>query len=373
MSFCSELNAKLDTIITALGDMAACCGSAGVIYGNPPDYSLDGTGLVPQAVVDAGYASDTSDWTGYADYKCMAAHILVENLKATVDSFGSLVETAGITLVKVAGVLASAWFAWITGGASIVILGKFVVSDFIIWEALEALGTWVAADLHDLVADIEAIREDIVCAALNADGLYAIKSDVDDVLDANLSATAATLVKLANTQTKINAFFAPVYGDVDVAAWLADYGADTADYDCSCEGEPFAAISSIHPYAVCNTHSLYDDVAEGEEIQMQSNGEYATSHWVQFTFAQPGMAGIWTGAKDIVCTEITGWSAEASYNERILLYNSGSYPYVGGDAEPSEWTPGTPPFTVMTGTSRAGFKIRSNTAFTMTCKVVTTP
>lgn len=366
MSFCSELNEKLDTIIAQLGDLAACCTTGEVIYGNPPDYSLDGTGLVPQAVVDAGYATDTSDWEGYADYKCMAAHILVENLKATVDSFGSLVETAGITVVKVAGVLASAWFAWITGGASIVILGKFIVSDFIIWEALEALGTWAAADLHDLTGDIEDIRDAIVCAAVDADGLYAIKASVDDVLDAELSATAATLVKLVNTQAKINAFFAPVYGNVDVAAWLADYGADVADYDCTCEGTPMATIQGTF-YGTLDSHLVDDQVVEFEEIPMTA-GSYAGHYACGLYFGNADANGEFPGNMTLRVTAISGWSGATGHHDRYWYYKSGTHPFLGAPAGSDEWSPGTPPFVFLSGNTAGGY-IMSDTPFTVTFTV----
>lgn len=368
MSFCSELNAKLDTIISQLGDLAACCGSSEVIYGNPPDYDLSGTGLVPQPIVDAGYASSTSDWAGYEDYKCMAAHILVENLKATVDSFASLIETAGITVVKVAGVLASAWFAWITGGASIVILGKFVVSDFIIWEALEALGSWVAADLHDLVGDIEDIREDIVCAAVNADGLYAIKSAVDTVLDTELSATAAALVKLSNMQTKINAFFAPVYGDVDVAAWLANYGADTADYDCPCSGGEIAKIASV---TGCLSHSIGDVISEGEAINFQAVWLSGTNY--QCNMVLTNVAG--NGPVQDLKWRLT---ARANYFQASGDIDRGSYPtqagapYYGSPVfENYDFLTPDLPFYFGRDPGDAGYRITggNSSAFTVTMKL----
>lgn len=369
MSFCSELSAKLDTIIAQMGDLAACCASGEVIYGNPPDYSLSGTGLVPQAVVDAGYATDTSDWDGYHDYKCMASHILVDNLEAVVDSFGSLVETAGITLVKVAGVLASAWFAWVTGGASIVILGKFVVSDFIIWQALEALGSWAAADLHDLVSDIEAIRDDIACAAVNADGLYEIKSAVDAVLTANLSASAATLVKLANTQAKINAFFAPVYGEVDVAAWLADYGADTADYDCTCQG---TAIGKVITHWGCTSHAPGDIVYEGQAIRFDAYYDAPNNRYLAHLLLSNPAGNGPVGTKYWYCTEEDGWT---DIENEFFYWNPNSSPPYYGSAHIGSlnWNATKPLRIWRSGFSTdPGYQACSTTDMTMTWRIYLT-
>ena len=358
----------IDEIEPLLRNAQPCCPDGGGQYGDLPDYDLSGTGDVPQAIIDAGYATDAADWDGYADYKCMAAHILVDNLEATLQAWAGILDGPGKAFISFATVAATLWVTALTGGGAIVILGGLAFDALSLWKILEAIDDWTAAGLTSAVDDVEDARDSIVCAAVNADGLAAIKTAVDAALDSELSALLATILKLANTNQKITYYFAGYYNGQDAAQALADYGADPADYDCNCAAPPIAKLSGTF-YGTCSSHSVGDNVAENESIDLVS-GAYAGHYALGVSFSNPDGDGPILGlGRKMSATAVSGWSNATGHDDRYVYSAQATSPFYYGPTTDDEFNWGAATPILFIDGNGAAFYALSDTPFTMTIQI----
>lgn len=225
MSFCSELNAKLDQIITLLESKSACCDGGTSIPA--PDYSLDETGDVPQPVIDAGWATGVSDWAGYREYKCMAANAMLDGIIAAIYAFDEPI-TDGFALYEVFLEI----LQWAGIGGGLLTMGPVTVSVFALFQLLTAAKDPLLEEMEGLAEDVELNRDVLTCAMYNADGINAIANAFKAAVDDIWTGVTATFLKNLNIDYMAETYFLGAYGDADAAQALADAGYDPGDYDC---------------------------------------------------------------------------------------------------------------------------------------------
>lgn len=224
---------EIEDLLRALQQHAQCCD-------RPVDWSdgdnftdpvVDGVGNVPQNIIDAGYATGVDDWEGFADYKCMISHIMVDSmeltLRETVKLFGSSGEIIGGigSVASLLGVILTT-----AGPVSVAIIGVLasVAGFFALIIGLGDVATEALAD------GIMENHDELACAIYNADGsdaaVAALKQKIDDLFS---DATAAVLKNMA-LGPSLKALYAGRYDQQNVAQNLADAGFDVDDYFCSC-------------------------------------------------------------------------------------------------------------------------------------------
>lgn len=263
MSFCSELNAKLDTIIALLEQTPVCCD--GFTYLTAPDYNLSEiTGTVPQPVIDAGYATDGSDWAGYREYKCMAAHAMLDGILVALAEMQPLVEIGGFTFEAGLEILQSLGIIAIGTAA----FGPIVVSGAVIVGLLLALKDPLLEALDQIAADVEDNRDALVCAMYNADGINSIAQAYKDEVDVLFGDLEAAVLKNLNIDYLAETYFLGAYGDADAAQAMADAGYDPDNYECPCTDTAIGKVVFLH--GPCTSHALGDTVYEGEDIVLEA-------------------------------------------------------------------------------------------------------
>lgn len=363
MARLTDLFAYLEQILDAIGAIDPCCGQ--VQYGVPPDYSLDETGDVPQSVIDAGYATDVTDWTGYTDYKCMAAHVMVNTVQQTLEEWANMLEGPGKTIFVISALLASLWLTWITAGAgAVIVIAGLSVDALAIWGVWEALLEWTPSTLRTLAGDVDDARSDLVCAMYFGDGLDDIKTDLDAAYDTLFSTAEATILKLASTKARIAALFAGHYGDKDAAQALADLGADVADYSCDCSGPVIAKVIEVHSFTGLSSGDIVHD---GDELAFSVNEP--TEHYCALVLGDE-TSGPWdvTG-KHLRFTLVsqTGWSNSTNWD--LVGYDHTSTPpyYWQSDTQEKSWA--SPPLVIYNTHGKIGFQLQSGSAWSGVVRV----
>jgi len=229
----ADLLAKMDDIIAAVNAIetdpfGACC-SGTLEYGNVPG-GFTSTDPVPQAVIDAGYAVDVNDQAGYSDYKCMAAHLVVNNMANKLLQLPDIIGLGGGLLTLLVGLLAT-----FSGLGTVVIIAGLVIDAAALITLADALFGVSAEHMEDLAAEVETNRAELVCAMTTADGISGVLVDLKAKIDELWPAADALILKNLNLGPVIQTTFSGYYGDVDAAAALAAQGFDPADYTCDCE------------------------------------------------------------------------------------------------------------------------------------------
>lgn len=235
---CIEMS-TCETILSLLREIRDntgiyCCDVVDISDGDRfTDEVEDGVGDVPQNIIDAGYAEDAADWDGFYNYKCMISHLMVDNLKAQVETILSAIDQSGAVLVGVVALAAIAATILTAGGAVLaygIVLGLIGVAG--LSAALAEIGE---AALPDLLDAIDEHHDDLACAIYNADGsvnaVVALKAEID----ALFSGVQAALLTNLNIPAPLKALYSGRYDQQDIAQIMADDGYDVLDYECDCE------------------------------------------------------------------------------------------------------------------------------------------
>lgn len=279
-----------------------CCGN-NQSFTSPPGGATS-TDPVPQAVIDAGYATGSSDYEGYTAYKCMVAHLLINNFESKLVDLGPII-TAGAVILSIL----VAFFAAGTGLTGVIIAGLTVgVSELLgLIDALKDLG---APGVVALADDMESNRDELVCAIMGGDGvtgsIASYKAKVDDLF----SDAAAFIIKNLNVDHMFQHYLAAAYGDVDVAAELAAAGYDPADFSCvSC----LADVSAFFTFP-SDDQGWYE---EGQRKQWNS-----TCQALEFEDGSPG--GAWWVQGDTLNAVSEGDMISGhTYKFRTVRYSEG--------------------------------------------------
>lgn len=247
---CIEMN-TCETILSLLAEIrdntgVYCCDVMDISDGDQyTDVVDDGEGDVPQNIIDAGYADDAADWEGFAEYKCMISHVMVDNMLAQAQKVGTIIDESGAALVTVA-VLAAIAAAILTAGGAILVAGIAlgVASAAGLYAAFAEVGE---AGMPDLLDAIDEHHDTLACAIYNADGsanaVLALKIAIDD----EFNVVQAAFLKSLNLSAQLKGLYAGRYDAQDIAETMADEGYDVGDYDCTCppaEASYFATFDS---------------------------------------------------------------------------------------------------------------------------------
>lgn len=225
---------EVETLLRAIRD-SQCCGPQDITDGQLyTDAVTDNSGDVPANIVSAGYASDSNDWTGFAEYKCMIAHVIIDNTRQKLESFAGLFNDEGTELVggiaTVAAVL-GAVLGLVTGSWVVLVVGLIasVGSVALAYEQILAIGS---ATLTAWSAALDEERDAIACAIYGADGSNAALSALYSAVDSNVSAAAGAFVRTMNMGPVVRALYSGRYDQQNVAQNLADAGFSVGGYEC---------------------------------------------------------------------------------------------------------------------------------------------
>lgn len=240
-----------------------CC-NGNQTFADPPGGVTSGD-PVPQAVVDAGYATSTSDYAGYADYKCMVAHLLINNFQAKTLEIIPIV-IAGAAVLSVLLVL----FGATSGLAALTIVGLTVGLGELL-TLIDVVKDLTATDFQAFAQDLEDNRDDLVCAILSGDGINGSIAAYKAKLDELFTDVEAGFFKLLNVDHMFQHYLAAAYGNVDVAAELAAVGYDPSDFSCaSCSADVtafFTFPSDAQGWSDAGQRSQWDTNCDALEFE----------------------------------------------------------------------------------------------------------
>jgi hypothetical protein len=230
LDYIDEIETFLEGMQRAQGMQLPCCDN--IITGAPPGGGSS-TDPVPQPVIDAGYATGVDDQEGYASYKCLASHILIDNLLAKLGDFQFLSSLGAIGMALAVSILGT-----IVGGASVVLVVAGIAIDVAaiaaLWQTIKDLSS---AEFESLAATLNDNRNRIICAMVQADGIDATIQAFNDEIDEIYSAFNATIIKNLNVPYMIQTLIYGEFHDANAASALAGQNYDPADYEC-CQDEP---------------------------------------------------------------------------------------------------------------------------------------
>jgi len=225
---------EIEDLLRALEQHAGCCDAGDISDGaNFTDPVTDGEGDVPQNIIDAGYAEDSEDWEGFADYKCMVAHVSVDQLEARTREIAAHMDQDSTTYAIIGGIavltgiithiftagLSTLTIAILTSLGATSLLFKYLL-DFELME--------------DLADDVATNHDELACAFYNSDGVDDAISNLKAKISELFSGPQALVLLNLNITPTVKALYAGRYDQADIAAQLAAAGYDTADFDCTC-------------------------------------------------------------------------------------------------------------------------------------------
>ena len=225
-------------MLRGIQSITNCCDGDDITGGDQyTDPVVDGVGDVPQNIIDAGYATDAADWTGFADYKCMIAHVMVDQMELRLRKLHTLVDDTGDILGGVAvavTIITTVFTTILTGGISVMALGIIASTGVgaVLWKAITD-----ATDLNLLADAVATNHEELVCSIKwgdgSADSVENLKLKIDDLF----TGSSAIILKNLNLEPTLKALYSGGYDQQDIAQILVDAGYDTADFDCACMGQ----------------------------------------------------------------------------------------------------------------------------------------
>lgn len=249
----SDLLTILNNIYSAIDQLEAiaatddCC-TPTLDFSGGADYTdvvLDGVGDVPANIVTAGYASSSSDWPGYAAYKCMIGHLIVTEHQNKILRLSQLFDSGGNFAGTVASILAGiAVVATFAPPTIALIVGAGV--GLALWEAITEV---TASALTDWISTMETNRDRLVCAIVNSDGNAAAASNYAAEIEDLFSPANALALNSMMMDVAIKAWLGGRYAAEDLADKLADAGYDVGDYTCDCDEVPANTYEAIFRFS----------------------------------------------------------------------------------------------------------------------------
>jgi hypothetical protein len=220
----------------------SCCDEEDITDGDRyTDRVEDGVGDVPQNIIDAGYAEDAADWAGFDDYKCMIAHVTVNQFEARLREIDEIVERAGPYLALAAALSAILGVIVATGGLAIVfgiLAGIGTVSA--LYYALIEFGP-----VGDLADDVATNHDALACAIYFSDGDEDALISLNDKIDELFSVPEALILKNLNLGPTLKLLYAGRYDQQDIAEILEAAGYDVEGFDCTCEDEQIGEFLTL--------------------------------------------------------------------------------------------------------------------------------
>lgn len=190
---------------------------------------------VPQNVIDAGYATGTTDQTGYSAYKCMVSHVAVQDLIEKVERMAGLLEDEAATLVGGVGAVVSLLafvLAAPTLGVSALAL-EIVVGIGVATNLVQFFVSYGKTASENLAVSLQDIYEELACAIYQADGNVAALAAAKALITSEIGATEAAALEPV-LGSVIDALYAGRYNQTNTAQSLADAGFETVNFSCEC-------------------------------------------------------------------------------------------------------------------------------------------
>jgi hypothetical protein len=235
MGYCDDLATTLQALLAATQALE-CCGEQDITDGSQyTDDVIDGVGDVPQNIIDAGYADDASDWTGFGDYKCMISHLAVDHIETFFREISPFINASGIVVggIGVVGALL---------GAILVVVGLPISAGILVALGASAgIWTWISTygktAVLDLADEIATNHDALACAIYEGDGIADAIADFNDKVDDLFSTIEATAIKAVGFEPQLKAMYSGRYQQDDIAEKLSDLGYATTGYACVCGEE----------------------------------------------------------------------------------------------------------------------------------------
>ena len=234
---------EIEGLLRGIQSITNCCDGDDITGGDQyTDPVVDGVGDVPQNIIDAGYATDAADWTGFADYKCMISHIMVDQMELRLRKLHSLVDDTGDILggVAVAATIITTVFTTIiTGGISVMALGIIASTGVaaVLWKAITD-----ATDLNILADAVDENHDALACAINAGDGSEDSVNLLVSKIDELFTGSSAIILKNLNLEPTLKALYSGGYDQQNIAQLIDDHGYDTTAFDCTCSGTTADAI-----------------------------------------------------------------------------------------------------------------------------------
>lgn len=232
MTCLEQLQADVAAILAIMEIPQSCCDAGDVTDGDQyTDRVEDSVGDVPQNIIDAGYAEDAADWDGFDDYKCMIAHVIVDQLVGRLNEISPLVSATGGVLGGVAALAGILAVIFGTGGLAIVFgIVAGIGATSLLYQAITDF------DLIDGLADkVDEHHDKLACSVYNADGDDAALLALNAEIDNRFTVAEALLLKNMNLGPTLKALYAGRYDQQDIADILEAAGYETGDFTCDCE------------------------------------------------------------------------------------------------------------------------------------------
>jgi len=331
MTCLDDLKDDVAAILAIMQIPQACCDPGDVTDGDQyTDRVEDGVGNVPQNIVDAGYASSTSDWDGFDDYKCMIAHVIVDQLVARLNEIAPLVDTAGGILGGVAALAGVLAVIFGTGGLAIVFgIVAGIGATSLLYQAITDFGL-----VESLATKVTTNHDDLVCAVYRADGDEDALSALNDEIDELFTVAEALILKNMNLGPTLKALYAGRYDQQDIADILDTAGYDTADFTCDCDqvGE-YLDYTDFEPMALQSWSNSGGSLIDGTGVGGSDawRGTYPNHHYIRMTMINLVFKeGINSSAGDYIdIHRITFWRNNTSTRLNYLILDI--------EASPTPW------------------------------------
>ena len=160
MTCLEDLQSDVSDILDHLRNNVPCCGD-NITYGDSTVYVttiINGDGDPPSHYGETGVA----DWDEWEEYLCHNAHLWVDELIDQAGNIEVALTTGGMSM----GLLAAA-----IAGIALFVVGGFI-SVPVLMLGVAGLAVGISATLfEDAADDIEAARDDIICAIINDNDL----------------------------------------------------------------------------------------------------------------------------------------------------------------------------------------------------------
>lgn len=257
MTCLDEITDRMDDIIAMLALKKDCC-DTNITYG-------PGTEVETEIEPDVGDPPDfygetaVTDWDDWREHVCHNAHVWVDSLVWQAAEMDDLLQLGGVTI----GALGAALL--LLGAVGLVIATPFAV---VAATAAGILAAGTLAVFLTTAADIEAAREDIVCALIQGDS-------VSDVIENALGSASLDWLLF---------FSAVAYDNVTAIIYEGGYESeylppDLRD-DCGACGFEQQSDSDVYVHGVYGVDWAYDE----DEKEWSVKGEAVTGCvQVQFT------------------------------------------------------------------------------------------
>ena len=227
---------EIEGLLRGIQSITNCCDGDDITGGDQyTDPVVDGVGDVPANVISSGYATGVSDWAGFDDYKCMIAHIMVDQMELRLRKLHTLVDDTGDILGGVAvavTIITTVFTTILTGGISVMALGIIASTGIgaVLWKAITD-----ATDLNILADAVATNHDALACAIYWGDGSVDSIELLMDKIDELFTGSSAIILKNLNLEPTLKALYSGGYDQQNIAQIIADHGYDTTDFDCSCD------------------------------------------------------------------------------------------------------------------------------------------